>query len=98
MPTLRALRCLAVSSLFILFILFLRCYCSPPTPLYLSLSCCPIRPQDTLPTMVPHGAESELLAAESVVNFIVDDLIMVPRSQLRPDFSLPDPEDHAIGR
>jgi len=54
--------------------------------------------QDKFPTMIPYGAESELLAAESVVNFITDDLIMVPRSQLRPDDSFPSPEDQAIGR
>jgi len=48
--------------------------------------------------MIPMEAEAELLAAESVVNFLTDDLILVARNQLRPDFSLPDPEDHAVGR
>lgn len=55
-------------------------------------------PEDKLPTMIPIEAETELLASESVVNFLTDDLILVARSQLRPDFTLPDPEDHAIGR
>jgi len=55
-------------------------------------------PSDPLPTMIPMEAEAELLAAESVVNFLTDDLILVARNQLRPDFSLPDPEDHAVGR
>jgi hypothetical protein len=55
-------------------------------------------PQDLLPTMIPLEAECELLVSESVVNFLTDDLILVARSQLRPDFSLPDPEDHAIAR
>lgn len=55
-------------------------------------------PQDALPTMIPKEAENELLVSECLVNFLTDDLILVARSHLRPDFSLPDPEDHAIGR
>jgi len=55
-------------------------------------------PDDKLPTMIPLEEEGTRLVSKSVVNFITDDLLMVARTQLRPDFSLPDPEDAAIGR
>lgn len=55
-------------------------------------------PDDPLPTMIPREDEATLLASKAVVNFVTDDLIIVARSQLRPDFSLAEPEDAAIGR
>jgi hypothetical protein len=55
-------------------------------------------PGDTLPTIIPVELESGLLASKALPNFLTDDLVMVARSQLRPDFSMPDPEDAAIGR
>lgn len=56
------------------------------------------RPDDPYPTLIPEAEENDLLVVNAMSNFITDDLIIVARSQLRPDGRFPDPEDAAIGR
>ena len=55
-------------------------------------------PRDVLPSLIPEEAEEGLLVAESVVNMLTDDLILVPQSQIRPDGTMPSPEEHARGQ
>eukprot|EP00614_Pseudopedinella_elastica_P006985 CAMPEP_0172603498 /NCGR_PEP_ID=MMETSP1068-20121228/23749_1 /TAXON_ID=35684 /ORGANISM="Pseudopedinella elastica, Strain CCMP716" /LENGTH=225 /DNA_ID=CAMNT_0013405259 /DNA_START=235 /DNA_END=913 /DNA_ORIENTATION=+ len=51
------------------------------------------QPGDLFPTLIPKEEEETMLVVDSVPNFLTDDLLLVPVSQVRPDGTFPEPED-----